>query len=319
MTNGESKRESDGTVRDRSWKQMTGILWHHRRVIGGVSGGAGVLVLIINLFLPSYYRATASLLPDTENRAATISQFTDLAQLAGIGHSSGEIARLYPDILRSETVLRAAIFRPYPSERFDHPVDLVEFLGIREDTRPEEIETTLESVRDLMTVAIDNRTTIVTVSIEMREPGVAADVLNAVIEELDRFLRFKRKTSAGEQLEWINARMQEVQGELKAAEDSLEHFRDRNRRILDSPGLLLTQERLLRSVEISSATYVELNKQRELAKIDVIKNSSVVNVLDPARPPTEKSRPRRALNTLMSMLAAALFLSSYFVLWKDRE
>lgn len=58
---------------------------------------------------------------------------------------------------------------------------------------------------------------------------------------------------------------------------------------------LSRQERLSRDVQVNSAIFVELKKQYELAKLDEVKNITIVNILDPARAPVRKERPTRLI------------------------
>jgi uncharacterized protein involved in exopolysaccharide biosynthesis len=93
---------------------------------------------------------------------------------------------------------------------------------------------------------------------------------------------------------------------LRTAEENLRSFREKNRRLLDSPQLLLEQERYGREVQMKSTVLIELIKQLELAKIEEIRNIAIVNVLDPARPPVRKERPRRAVNTILAFIGTLL-------------
>jgi capsular polysaccharide biosynthesis protein len=56
-----------------------------------------------------------------------------------------------------------------------------------------------------------------------------------------------------------------------------------------------------------------LKKQLELAKIEEIKNIPIINILDVARPPTHKSRPKRATNAATMFLLTFIGTSGYFV------
>jgi len=62
----------------------------------------------------------------------------------------------------------------------------------------------------------------------------------------------------------------EVKADLEKSENTLKEFREKSRRVSDSPQLLLEQGRLTRNVEILQTVFVELNKQLDLAKIDEI-------------------------------------------------
>lgn len=95
----------------------------------------------------------------------------------------------------------------------------------------------------------------------------------------------------------------------------LEEARDRiNRQISTLPQTEQEVIRLNRDVEINQATYVQLlNRQQEL---NILKASSQGNirVIDPAVAEEKPFKPRRAMITLLSAIAAGLLASSLFVL-----
>jgi uncharacterized protein involved in exopolysaccharide biosynthesis len=74
----------------------------------------------------------------------------------------------------------------------------------------------------------------------------------------------------------------------------------------------MQQERLGRAVQFKSAIYLELKKQLELAKIEEVKNVSVVNVLDGGSTPARKERPKRLLNTLLTLLVTMGVSAGYY-------
>jgi len=150
----------------------------------------------------------------------------------------------------------------------------------------------------------------------MEEPQLAADVANQITAELDDYTRTKRRTNATLQREFIEQRMKEVEEQLGRSEIALKEFRERNRRIMDSPQLMLEQERLARDVQINSTVFIELKKQLEIAKIEEIKNIPIINVLDPARPPVTKSYPIRR-SAALAALALSLVLGVTYAGFKD--
>jgi len=76
----------------------------------------------------------------------------------------------------------------------------------------------------------------------------------------------------------------------------------------DTPGLTLQYTKLLRRVEILSQLEQLLSQQHEEARIQQVNPTSTVNILDRARPPVRKSRPKRKLIVLVAG-AASLFFS----------
>jgi uncharacterized protein involved in exopolysaccharide biosynthesis len=273
----------------------------------------GLVTLGVNFLLPQYFKATAIILPDTDKGKMGLSaQLSGLASLAGVSVGGGDVSKLYPVILTSDTVLLAVIDRKYATQRYKDSVDLVQYFDPGESTPEKNMDKALKSLRDLLTVGIDNKTSVVSISLEMREPQLAADVLNAIIGELDRLLREKKSGSASEQRKWIEDRLVQVDRELREAEESLKDFRERNRRVTDSPELLLTQDRLMREVTVKGTIDVELRKQAEIAKIEEIKQVTTINVLDEGRPPVRKERPRRATNAAIAFVLTLLAVGGYY-------
>ena len=79
------------------------------------------------------------------------------------------------------------------------------------------------------------------------------------------------------------------------------------------PGIGVEYLRKLRDVKIQEAIFEQLSKQYELAKINETKDSSSVQIIDEAVPPTKKSGPKRSLIVLMSTFVA--FIGSIVVIF----
>ena len=300
----------------RKLPEILAPVWTERKRVLFWSLGVAAVTAILNFAVFNLsYKATTTLLPETEKgKLGGLSQFSGLAQLAGVSVPNADVSRLYPIILTSETVLIPVIEHTYQTGRYQQPVNLITFLDIEEGSPAKDMERALKEMRGLITTAYDTKTSTVIVTLELEEQQLAADVLNAIVAEVDKFMRLKRINTATEQVRWINARLVEVEKELRQSEENLKTFMERNRRVMDSPQLTLEQQRLLREVTVKSTIVIELKKQYELAKIDEIKNISVVNILDPARPPVKKERPKRATNTALAFLLALAALSTYYAM-----
>jgi len=288
-------------------------VWAERKRVLIISFVVGLLTLGINFLLPKYYRANAVILPETDkNKLSSMGSLAGLASLAGVNVSGGDISRLYPVILTSESVLTEVLQRRYATERFKDSVNLIQYMDMDEGSPAKNLDEALIRLKSLMAVSLDVKTSVVSASVEMREPRLAADVLNSTLAEMDRFLREKRSTGATEQRKWIESRLVQVNAELRNAEEALKNFRERNRRVMDSPQLLLEQDRLSREVQIKGTIDLELRKQAEIAKIDEIKQITTINVLDEGREPVKKERPKRATNAVIGFLLAFVGTSGFF-------
>jgi uncharacterized protein involved in exopolysaccharide biosynthesis len=289
-------------------------VWLNRKPIAVLTFLVTLLTIIVNYgFLPHYFKATATLLPETEKgKLSGFSQFADVAKLTGVSIPGSEIARLYPSIVMSETILRSVIEKRYYSVRLNDSVNLLSYFEQTKGMPDENMYESLDIMKGLLTASVDGKTSIVALSLEMKEPVLAAAVLNEIVRQLDEFIRTKKITNATEQRKWIDQRLKEVEVELRNAEEALKNFREKNRIVEGSPQLRLIQERLGREVQVKTTVFVELKRQYELARIEEIKNVTVVNILDGATPPVKKSRPQRVVNTGLFFLFSLLGSSAYF-------
>ena len=155
----------------------------------------------------------------------------------------------------------------------------------------------------------DPKTGIVTISVDAEEPQLAAGIANAIVEELKTYNQNVRTSRAKENRVFIEKRLAETEEALTGAEETLKIFRERNR-MFDAPELQLVQGRLTREVTIQQEIFITLKKQHELAKIEEIKETPVVNVLDPAVAPLLRTRPKRK-QTVMLAGVVSLFLGVF--------
>ena len=295
----ETKKSSTNVV------EIVSTLWNSRKLFVYIVGIASALSVIVSFLLPEYFRSTAILLPETEkSKLSALGGLSDLASLAGVNTGEASLVKLYPTIIKSESVLKSVIYTQYYSKKFKDSVNLIQFWDVDAKTPELVYESTLGLLREQLDVSMDNKTGVVTISLETKEPQLSADIVNKVTSELDKYIRTKRTTNASEQRKWIEARLSEVKADLEKSENTLKEFREKNRRVNDSPQLLLEQERLIREVQINATLYAELKKQYEIVKIEEIKNIPIINIMDAGRAAARKERPKRS-----TIVVAAFFLS----------
>ena len=78
-------------------------------------------------------------------------------------------------------------------------------------------------------------------------------------------------------------------------EEELKIFSERNRGYEESPELYMMYSRLFREVEAKKQVAITLQQQLELARIEEVKQSPILHILDQAEVPARKSAPNRLL------------------------
>ena len=131
-------------------------------------------------------------------------------------------------------------------------------------------------------------------------PQLVADIANAVMEELDRHIREYNTRKTTETRQFIEDRLVDTKIELEAAEEVLKEFRERNRSIQESPQLQLEQGRLTRGVTVFIGVYTTLKQQLETAKIDEVKESDYVIIIDTPEIPIKPVSPKKKLMVIIA-------------------
>ena len=160
----------------------------------------------------------------------------------------------------------------------------------------------MDSFIGLIGIEEDAKTSILTLSINASEPELAAEINQALIDELDAHQRQYNKSKTSDAKQFIETQIMNTEKELMAAEENLKVFMDRNRRIENSPALQLQQQRLGREVTVLIGVFTTLKQQLETTKIEEVKESDYVVVLDSPEIPLRRSKPKKKIIVILAGL-----------------
>ena len=188
------------------------VLVRRKRLIGVIVGAAFVSSIVVGLLLPKQYSATARVLPPAPDDPGAASSLLSRAPggLGGmaaclLGASSS--SEVWAEILRSDTVRDAVIRRLSLMDAFK--------TRVMDDARRE-----LSS----HTRIIRSKAGVLSITVEDGSPQRAADIANALVEELDRFNKGHAMTEGAQRRIFIEGRMAETKAKLTSDEEALKRF-----------------------------------------------------------------------------------------------
>eukprot|EP01092_Planopodium_desertum_P010399 TRINITY_DN46163_c0_g3_i2.p1 TRINITY_DN46163_c0_g3~~TRINITY_DN46163_c0_g3_i2.p1 ORF type:complete len:351 (-),score=8.36 TRINITY_DN46163_c0_g3_i2:181-1233(-) len=165
----------------------------------------------------------------------------------------------------------------------------------------------VETYRERISVSVDDKTGIITVTTEMPDPYAAARVTDLVVKKLTSEVTNYKVEKAQVNLEFIRERYAEAEKEYEAKQKQVARFTDRNKNITSS--MVETEyQRLQNEMNIAFEVYKGLATQLEQAKIKIKEETPVFTVLEPVKVPVDKSRPKRKL------ILAGFLLTGFFLL-----
>lgn len=278
--------------------------------------------LVYAIFATTWYTAQVRIMPNFGQGEHMLSQYSNLASLAGINmpNETGNNFYLYPDIITSNFILNRVLEHKYNSSIYKEPTSLYPYLDIEYDTtevnwkhklkekakkliRQEYIKTFLNDETDLLHIYVN----------VPKDPILAAELANYILQLLEVYNNDIRHYKARDQKQFINNSLIETQNNLHVAEDNLKLFLDKNKDI-NAPATKLVYEKYRAELTLQRKIYLELRKQMELAKIQEIKETETLNVLDKAVVPIEKSKPKRTFIVLIfGFIGLVLGISAIFI------
>ena len=318
LTTEEKFRHSIGKVRPYIFN-----LWAARKKFLMFNVIILILTLTYLLFLAKpYYDTSVTILPDYgTNVSSMLGQFSGLASLAGINVGGSTPTQIYQQIITSESVLTPVIYAKYKTEEFPDSVNLIQYDEIEPDeSLPPDLQKRRMFLKEfthltkgVITTDLDRITQILTLTVRMPEGQLSADVANGIARSLDNYIQTQIRTSAKDQREYIDRRMKEVKDSLTIAENKVKDFDEKNKVVGQSPALILEQSRLQRNVDILNTVYLQLAQQSELAKIQEVKDTPVINIEEAAKNPVIKTGPRRALILIIIMFFSVILSAIYLI------
>jgi uncharacterized protein involved in exopolysaccharide biosynthesis len=172
----------------------------------------------------------------------------------------------------------------------------------------------LENYRERVSVNVDTKTGILTLTSEMPDALAAAELAQLSIDFLTEYVTNYKVSKAQENFNFVQARYDEARISFDKAQEALAVFNDRNRNVVTSLAQAESQ-RLQNEYNLAFEVYKGLATQLEQAKIKVKEETPVFTVLEPVKVPVDKSSPKRLLVLASSLIigfivgACTIFLS----------
>ena len=163
----------------------------------------------------------------------------------------------------------------------------------------------------MISINKNKKNDILVITVSMNNANLVYEVALAVVEEIDKIQKRITLSRVKEKLSFISNRMENISINLVDAEENLKKFRQNNRNIIGSPGLLLEEDRLKREVISLERVYTTLKSQYEITRIEEIGSNKLIMILDNPEVPIMRISPKRK-NSVMTAGFFGFFVSVFF-------
>ena len=260
---------------------------------------------------PRTYASTATFIPQASSTQR--SAISGLAAQFGVsvgGAEPGQSPQFYSELVRSRTVLERVAAKPLPDRPGGAARPLADALEVPPGSPAERLEGTIEALLRAVGSGADMQTGMVRIRVVAPTPELARGIAAGILAELNAFNLERRQERASGDRRFSEERLAELRAELGVAESRYASFRRANRSVEGSPELQALDDRLARDVQFRQQLYSSLAQAYEQARLDEVRATPVISVLDqPARP--TRPEPRGAA-TLAIIAWVATFTFAAF-------
>ena len=186
------------------------VLAKHKRLILLLTLGLAFVTGVISLVMTPTYRAETRLVPPLSKTGVS----TSVVNIPSFARSALGVAPTPSDmmvgIIKSRAVLDTLI------DKFD----LLSYYNVekRQEAR--------EALSNVLSAQVDSKTGLITVSVEDKDPELAAAIANAAVEGLQRLVQDLAITVAAQQRLFLEEQLKEIQLSLIQAEEDLKRYQE---------------------------------------------------------------------------------------------
>ena len=303
---GQSPAEGEGLALSLA----TAVL-RHWRLVAVTTFLVCVATIGVGLIQPRQYEVSTSFMPQSRRSA---SNFSGIAAQFGINFPQaepGQSPQFYGELIKSSEILRAVANQTFnlPTDAGRRPGSLVQRERLKSPQVSEGLllERAIARLRRQIPITISAKTGIITAQVRDEDPVLARDIASALIAQVVRFNQETRQSQASAERKFTEQRLQDAAAQLRAAEERSQAFAASNRGIGSASMLHVEQERLARDVNTRQEVYTMLENAFEQAKIDEVRDTPVITVLEPPRIPAAPLSRGLAIRGLLALLIGAIF------------
>ena len=170
----------------------------------------------------------------------------------------------------------------------------------------------VKTIRERMGISLDKKTGIITASVTMQDPGVAAVVADSMVSKFQEYIVRYRTDKARQDMEYCQKAFDESKKQYYAAQNRYAAFVDQNKDLVRQ-SVKTEQYRLSNEMDFAYNMYAAMSQQLEMAKLKLQEQTPCLTVIEPATRPLQKSKPSKAKILIGFMFLGALASCGYLV------
>ncbi len=324
------------------FKALWNAIVKHKKLYFKVLPITFVLVCIITLSMPNYFRCQVTLAPEMGGGSSSASGLASLASSFGVNIGGGGsnalgdaiTPALYPDLMNSVD-FKTALFGVKVQRKTDaKPMAYYDYL-MNEQKKPwwsnlfgllspekskleqvnkfeltKEQEKVAKAIAKNVVCSVDKKTNVITIDVTDQDPRVAAQMADSVMTRLQDFLTAYRTKKARHDLAYAVSLQKQAKKEFEHARQLYVDYMDSNMDVT----LVSAQQKqtdLENDMQLKYNNYNTLNAQVIAGQAKVQEETPAFTTLQSATVPLRKDSPKRAQIVLIWLFLATLCTTAW--------
>lgn len=163
----------------------------------------------------------------------------------------------------------------------------------------------VKNLNERISCSVDPKSYVVTLSVTMQDPLIAATLTDTVMTNLQRYITDYRTNKSRNDLAYTQKLFNEARADYYRAQQAYARYMDQNQNVV-LRSVRTEQERLQNEMNLAYNVYSQTAQQLQMAKAKVQENTPVYAVIQPATVPLKASKPSKIIILIgFTFLAAA--------------
>jgi uncharacterized protein involved in exopolysaccharide biosynthesis len=286
---------------------LLGVVVGYRWLVLSLPVLIATITIGITLSTPQQWSASAMFVPQA--RSSVGGGLSGLAAQFGVSVPGGDPSQspvFYQEVVRSRAVLSAVVDSTILTERGTGARRVIaDIFGVEPAEPAVRRDAAITVLNRQLDVGLAVKSGIIRVTVHAPSAEAAYVIADRLLAELIRFNLRTRQTQASAERRFTEGRLADAHADLRRAEEVLRRFTEGNRSIT-SPTLAVERERLAREVTLRQEVYSSLQQAFERARIDEVRDTPMISVLEQPERPVRADSRGLAAKTIGSLLGGGV-------------
>ncbi|KAA6334892.1 hypothetical protein EZS27_016836 [termite gut metagenome] len=176
-----------------------------------------------------------------------------------------------------------------------------------------------------ITISVDKKTRVTTLSVTMQDPLISANVANIVLKNLQDYITDYRTNKARHDLEFTEKLYKEARKDYDIAQQKYAQYMDKNQNTILQIARI-EEERLANEKDLTYNVYTQIAQQLQMAKVKIQEITPIYTVVEPATVPLRPGKPNKVAILIgfiflggVGSIGWIIFVKNLLSSWKEKQ